>query len=277
MTSGPRSLRCAHARAALATHLRLAAAASHGQRSRAQACERYSFSLLRSPLPFFSRAQLYGSIQSLSFNDLTGSALVEYSTTGEAVSANNALQGQAIAGQELKVAFETVGGPPQPPGRASASASAPGAPAVVGHPSNTCTPLHLCCASLAASHPALRFAMPLRRRLQSHVMSRQPPTSIHCSIHIQMGSRLPCLCWFPPCTIPTRTPFKAAVHMPHQHRSNGCRGVHAWQLLRRLSAQHARPLLHEYAQQSYLHCVVVLRRMSVPHRCSGLACLAARK
>ena len=80
-----------------------------------------------------SCAQLYGAIQSLSFNDLTGSALVEYSSIGEAVSANNALQGQAIAGQELKVAFETVGGPPQPPGRAGASASAAaGAQAVVG-------------------------------------------------------------------------------------------------------------------------------------------------
>ena len=159
--------------------------------AREQACERYLCLLCghnSHKLTCFSRAQIYGAIQSLSFNDLTGSALVEYSTIGEAVSANNALQGQAIAGQELKVAFETVGGPPQPPGRANASASAPGAPAVVSRPSLTCTPLHSRLESRAASHPALRFAIPLRRCLQSHVMSRQPPVSILCSIHKQTGA-----------------------------------------------------------------------------------------
>lgn len=102
---------------------------------------------------YSSSAQLYGAIQSLSFNDMTGSALVEYGSIGEAVSANNALQGQAIAGQELKVAFETVGGPPQPPGRAGAAAAAAGQ-AVVGLPFSSlprfCALAHSACASRLA-------------------------------------------------------------------------------------------------------------------------------
>ena len=140
MTSGPRSLRCARARAPPATQQRLAAAArTASARELRPAGVTFACSLPHNLFARFLCAQLYGAIQSLSFNDLTGSALVEYSSIGEAVSANNALQGQAIAGQELKVAFETVGGPPQPPGRAGASASAPGAPAVVGRPSFTCS------------------------------------------------------------------------------------------------------------------------------------------
>ena len=236
-------------------------------------------------LTCLSRAQIYGAIQSLSFNDLTGSALVEYSTIGEAVSANNALQGQAIAGQELKVAFETVGGPPQPPGRASASASAPGAPAVVSRPSLTCsTPLHSCLASRAASHPALRFAIPLRRRLQSHLMSRQPPISILCSIHKQMEA---CCCV---CAGFHRALHQRALHLRQQStslssigfqtRSSRCRWAHPRMLPHQLASRHAWPLPHEDALQLSdlpLHRGIVLRRMSAPHRSSGLAYLAAPK
>ena len=214
MTSGPRSLRCAHASSSSDTatsrcrSVALPALASSGLQS------------FRRSRPFvcFPRAQLYGAIQSLSFNDLTGSALVEYSTIGEAVSANNALQGQAIAGQELKVAFETVGGPPQPPGRTGASASAPGAPAVVGRPSFTAALPASPLGSHAASH--LRCDSPYHSDGACRTTSWLGSLQLSCTAPSNKWGRfaLQCLCWFPPCTPPTRTPFETTAYMPRQHR-----------------------------------------------------------
>ena len=242
MTSGPRSLRCARARAPPATQQRLAAAArTASARELRPAGVTFACSLPHDLFARFLCAQLYGAIQSLSFNDLTGSALVEYSSIGEAVSANNALQGQAIAGQELKVAFETVGGPPQPPGRAGASASATGAPAVVGRPSFTCSTPRIPAWLARCLASALRFAIPLRRHMRDHILIRQPPTSMHCSIHNKSGSLdLQCLCWFPRCTPPTRTTFEASIHMPRQHLLSS---------MQQLMQGAQPPLLHQLTSQ----------------------------
>lgn len=65
----------------------------------------------------FSRAQWaalferYGPLASVAFNDASKSALVEYASISDAVAANNALQGVAVAGSVLKVVFEA----PAPP------------------------------------------------------------------------------------------------------------------------------------------------------------------
>ena len=91
-------------------------------------------------------AQRFGPLQSLSFNDAAASALVEYPSVGDAVHANNALQGQVVGGVELKVAFETASAAPGPPGRGP-SAPPPvvttGGTSSVGRPASELCAVHV--------------------------------------------------------------------------------------------------------------------------------------
>ena len=142
--------------------------------------------LTRSAHPHAFRTQRYGPIQSLQFNDVMASALVEYATVGNAVDANNAMQGQSIGGQELKVAFETA--PTTAPARASAPITTTAvASSGVGNP--PCAPALRATPSLCCLRPAPLACCAACVGGAAAVCSRpRPPSMLH---HIS-SCALPC-------------------------------------------------------------------------------------
>jgi hypothetical protein len=86
---------------------------------------------------------------------MTASALVEYGSVGDAVTANNALQGQVIGGSELKVAFEASAGAPPAAAAAAVRPAASSQQAALGAAHSLVGwPLH----ARSLSRPLLRHA-----------------------------------------------------------------------------------------------------------------------